>query len=124
MSERKALQVDPDRPIPDTNVFTSEETQKGYRLNKFAMSMVKPEVREAFLADEEKVLAKADLTDEERQLIRDRDWRAIIGDHGGNIYMIMKIGAVLGQGLYQIGAAQRGETYEEFLATRNAAGAR
>lgn len=124
MSDTTPPQVDPDRPIPDTNVFAADQTRKGYRLNKFAMSMVRPEVREAFLADEEKVLAEADLTDAERQLIRDRDWRAIIEDNGGNIYMIMKIGAVLGQGLYQIGAAQRGETYEEFLATRNAAGAR
>ena len=45
-------------------------------------------------------------------------------EHGGNIYMIIKIGAVIGHGLYQIGAHQRGETYEEFLSTRNAAGAR
>ena len=43
---------------------------------------------------------------------------------GGNIYMIIKIGTVTGHGLYQIGAHQRGETYEEFLATRNASGAR
>ncbi|NBP73293.1 MAG: protocatechuate 3,4-dioxygenase [Alphaproteobacteria bacterium] len=117
-------QVDKSRPIENTKVFTSEETQKGYRLNKFAMSMCKPENRKSFLADEEAVLAAADLTDVERQLIRDRDWRAIMDEHGGNIYMIMKIGAVIGEGLYQIGAHQRGETYEEFLATRNAAGAR
>ena len=74
--------------------------------------------------DEEAVLASADLEDVERQLIRDRDWRTIMNGHGGNIYMIMKIGAVTGHGLYQIGAHQRDETYEEFLATRNAAGAK
>lgn len=117
-------QVDKDRPIENTQVFDSEQTRKGYRLNKFAMSMTKAENREAFKADEEACLAKSDLTEQEKQLIRDRDWRAIMDEHGGNIYMIMKIGAVLGQGLYQIGAHQRGETYEEFLATRNASGAR
>ena len=117
-------QVDKSRPIENTIVFTAEETKRGYRLNKFAMSMCKPENREAFLEDEEAVLAAADLTQTERQLIRDRDWRAIIEEHGGNIYMIIKIGAVVGHGLYQIGAHQRGETYEEFLSTRNAAGAR
>ena len=119
-----AEQIDKSRPIENTRVFTSEESRRGYRLNKFAMSMCKPENREAFLADEESVLSAADLTDQERQLIRDRDWRAIMDKHGGNIYMIMKIGAVVGQGLYQIGAHQRGETYQEFLDTRNAAGAR
>lgn len=119
-----AKQVDPDRPIENTKIFDAEQAQLGYRLNKFAMSMVKAENREAFAADEEAFLAASDLTDEEKQLIRDRDWRAIMDEHGGNVYMIMKIGAVIGQGLYQIGAHQRGETYEEFLATRNAAGAK
>ena len=117
-------QVDKTRPIANTKVFAAEETQKGYRLNKFAMSMCKKENREEFLADEEAVLAAADLEEVERQLIRDRDRRAIMDEHGGNIYMIMKIGAVVGQGLYQIGAHQRGQTFEEFLATRNASGAK
>ena len=119
-----AKQLDSSRPIEDTNIFGAEQTRRGYRLNKFAMSLVKPDNREAFLADEEAALAASDLTQQEKQLIRDRDWRAILEDHGGNIYMIMKIGAVVGAGLYQIGAHQRGETYEEFLATRNAAGAK
>ena len=35
-------QVDPDRPIENTKVFDSEQAQLGYRLNKFAMSMVNP----------------------------------------------------------------------------------
>lgn len=119
-----AKQLDSSHPIEDTNIFDAKQARLGYRLNKFAMSLVKPENREAFLADEEAALAASDLTEQEKQLIRDRDWRAILEDHGGNIYMIMKIGAVVGAGLYQIGAHQRGETYEEFLATRNAAGAK
>lgn len=119
-----AKQVDSGRPIEDTKIFDAEQTQRGYRLNKFAMSMVKAANREAFIANEEAALLASDLTEEEKQLIRDRDWRAIMDEHGGNIYMIMKIGAVIGQGLYQIGAHQRGQTYEEFLATRNAAGAK
>lgn len=117
-------QIDKTRPIENTRIFDHAESRKGYRLNKLAMSMTKQENREAFKADEEAYMARFDLTETEKQLIRDRDWRAIIGEHGGNIYMIMKIGAVLGQGLYQIGAHQRGETYEEFLATRTASGAR
>ncbi len=119
-----AEQVDKSRPIANTKVFTDEETRRGYRLNKFAMSLCKPENRDSFKENEEAVLAASDLTEVEKQLIRDRDWRAIMGEYGGNIYMIMKIGAVIGQGLYQIGAHQRGQTYEEFLDTRNASGAR
>ena len=118
------LQIDKTRVIKDTKIFDHEETRRGYRLNKFAMSMTKAKNREAFKADEEAYMATWELTDLEKRLIRDRDWRAMMNDHGGNIYMIMKIGAVLGYGLYQIGAHQRGESYEEFLATRNASGAR
>ena len=119
-----AKQVDTERPIPDTRIFDGAESRLGYRLNKFAMSMTDAANREAFKADEEAYMALSDLTEVEKQVIRDRDWRAMMEEHGGNIYMIIKIGAVIGHGLYQIGAHQRGETYEEFLATRNASGAR
>ncbi len=117
-------QVDPDRPIGGTSIFDSTQTRRGYRLNKFAMSLVREENRRAFKEDEDAYMRGCGLTDEERRLVRERDWRRIIGEHGGNIYMIMKIGTVTGHGLYQIGAHQRGESYEEFLATRNASGAR
>ena len=119
-----ATQRDRSRKIPGTTVFDWRESHKGYRLNKFAMSFIKPENREAFKADEEAFMEKWGLSNQERQFLRDRDFRGLIDECGGNIYMIMKIGAVIGEGLYQIGAHQRGQTYEEFLATRNAAGAR
>ncbi len=117
-------QIDKTRAIEDTKIFDHEETRRGYRLNKFAMSMTKAENRAAFKADEEAYMAAWELGDDVKQALRDRDWRAIMDQHGGNIYMIMKVGAVLGHGLYQIGAHQRGQTYEEFLATRTASGAR
>jgi len=118
------VQVDKSRPIPDTRIFDGEESRRGYRINKFAMSLARAESREAFGADEEAYMEQWNLDPAERQAIRDRDWRTILTDLGGNIYMIIKIGTVTGHGLYQIGAHQRGETYEEFLATRNASGAR
>ena len=118
------IQVDRSRPIADTKIFDGEESRRGYRINKFAMSLAKAENREAFAADEEGYMARWELSADERDAIRERDWRRILGELGGNIYMIIKIGTVTGHGLYQIGAHQRGETYEEFLATRNASGAR
>jgi protocatechuate 4,5-dioxygenase alpha chain len=121
---RTMPQLDPSRPIPDTCVFDGARSHAGYRVNKFSMSMTAPENREAFKADAESYLSRFALTEPEKQCIRDRDWRRLIEEFGGNIYFVMKVGAVLGQGLYQIGAQQRGETYEQFLATRNASGAR
>ena len=117
-------QIDRNRPIENTTVFDGTESRKGYRLNRFAMSFTDPDNREAFKADEEAYMATFDLSEQERQFLRDRDFRGLIEQCGGNIYMIMKIGTCTGHGLYQIGAQQRGQTYEQFLATRNASGAR
>jgi hypothetical protein len=44
-------------------------------------------------------------------------------DAGMNIYFMIKIGSVTGNGLYKMGAQMRGESYDEFLATRNIRGA-
>jgi protocatechuate 4,5-dioxygenase alpha chain len=37
---------------------------------------------------------------------------------GGNVYVFLKIAATIGSNLIEVGAAMRGETVEEFLATR------
>ncbi len=119
-----SLQVDKSRPIPGTRVFDWRESRKGYRLNKFAMAFADEANREAFKADEEAFMERHGLNEQEKQYLRDRDFRGLIEDCGGLIYMIMKIGASTGHGLYHIGAQLRGETFEQFMATRNAKGAR
>ena len=64
------------------------------------------------------------LSDREKQYLRDRNFAGLIEECGGNIYMIMKIGTCTGHGLYHVGAQLRGESFEDFKATRNAKGAR
>lgn len=115
-------QWDPSRPIAGTSVFDGHQSRRGYRINQFCMSLASAENRTAFKADEEGYLARSKLTDEEKALVRARDFRAL-GEAGGNTYYMMKLGAVTGFGLYHIGAAMRGETYEQFLSTRNNKGA-
>ena len=117
-------QVDKSKEIPGTTIFGGSESRKGYRLNKFAMSFTTPSNREAFSADEEAYMEQWKLSDRERQFIRARDYRGLIEECGRNIYMIMKLGTCTGHGLYHVGAQLRGQTFEEFLATRNASGAR
>jgi len=63
-------------------------------------------------------MARFELTETERAMVRQRDFSGLL-EAGGNIYYLIKLGAVTGNGLYRIGARMRGETYEEFLATRN-----
>ncbi len=105
------------REIPGTHIFTGEAAQHGYRINKLSASLCQPENREAFRADEEAFMERFALTPEEKDMVRRRDWDAMIR-HGGSIYLIIKIGGVLGVSLIAMGAQMRGETVEQFLDTR------
>jgi protocatechuate 4,5-dioxygenase alpha chain len=103
--------------IPGTRVFTGEQSRRGYRLNKLAMSLTEPGNRERFLADEPAYLRQMGLDAAEQEIVRRRDWAAMV-ERGGNIYLLLKIAGTVGQTLLQMGAQMRGETLEEFMATR------
>jgi protocatechuate 4,5-dioxygenase, alpha chain len=106
------------RPIPETTIFDLRRSAHGYRLNKLCGSLCDPNNREAFKADEEGYMATFGLSAEEKNLIRKRDFAGLI-DAGLNIYFMLKLGSVTGNSLYRMGAQMRGESYEEFLSTRN-----
>jgi protocatechuate 4,5-dioxygenase alpha subunit len=110
------------RPIPDTSIFDLRLSRRGRRLNKLCAALCSPQEREAFKRDEEGFMSRFGLTEAERELIRRRDFQGLI-DAGTNIYLLLKIGSVTGNGLYKMGAQMRGENYEQFLATRNVKGA-
>ena len=102
--------------------FTLARSVKGYRLNKFLHALVEPAHRAKFLADPDGALAAADLTDEERRMVHDRDWRALIR-YGASFFVLEKLGAVVGVSNLHIYAAMRGQSLEDFQKTRNAPGA-
>lgn len=106
------------RPIPDTTVFDLRAARRGYRLNKLCGSLCAPANRDAFKRDEEAYMSRFDLTEDEKQLIRKRDFGGLI-EAGLNIYWMLKLGSVTGNSLYRMGAQMRGESYEQFLSTRN-----
>ena len=110
------------RPIPDTTIFDLRLSRRGYRLNQLCAALCSPQEREAFKRDEEAFMARFTLTDREKELIRKRDFQGLI-EAGCNIYFLLKIGSVTGTGLYKMGAQMRGESYEQFLATRPIRGA-
>jgi protocatechuate 4,5-dioxygenase alpha subunit len=110
--------------IPGTYVFDASRSRAGYALNKLAHSLTVRENRDSFRADEEAYMAKYDLTGAQRHAIRDRDWLRLMKECGGNIYYVYKIGAAVGDGLYNMGAQMRGQSFEEFLQTRSAKDAR
>jgi protocatechuate 4,5-dioxygenase alpha chain len=103
--------------IPGTYVFTGERSTRGYAVNKLASSLISAANRAAFLNDEAAYMARFSLTAAEQEMVRQRDWGELV-KHGGNIYLLLKIAGTLGSSLLAMGAQMRGETLEQFLATR------
>lgn len=104
--------------LSGTYPYTLERSVKTYRLNKFLHGMVDPAHRGAFRQDEEASYRRAGLSEEERDLLRRRDWRGLI--HYGCIFFgLEKLGAVVGVSNLHIYAAMRGESLEAFQKTRN-----
>jgi protocatechuate 4,5-dioxygenase alpha subunit len=106
------------KPIADTSIFDLRTSRRGYRLNRMCGSLCSAANREAFKRDEEAYMSQFSLSEEEKALIRSRDFAGMIRA-GMNIYFMLKIGSVTGNSLYRMGAQMRGESYEAFLATRN-----
>ncbi|MBA4328177.1 MAG: protocatechuate 3,4-dioxygenase [Polaromonas sp.] len=104
--------------IADTDVFDLAMSWRGYRINKMCNALTQPVNREACKQDEEAFMASHGLTEEEKCLVRARDFSGLLAA-GGNIYFLLKLGVVTGNGLYYMGAKMRGESYEQFLDTRN-----
>ncbi len=110
------------KPIPDTSIFDLRLSRRGKRLNRMCAALCSPAEREAFKRDEEKFMDRFFLNEQEKNLVRQRDFRGLI-DAGMNIYLMLKVGSVTGNSLYRMGAQMRGESYEAFLKTRNISGA-
>jgi protocatechuate 4,5-dioxygenase alpha subunit len=104
--------------IPDTSIFDLRLSRRGKRLNRMCGALCSPAERDAFKRDEEAFMARFSLTEDEKNLIRQRDFKGLI-EAGMNIYAMLKVGSATGNSLYRMGAQMRGESYEEFLKTRN-----
>jgi protocatechuate 4,5-dioxygenase alpha chain len=76
--------------IPGTRVFTAARARKGYWLNQFAMSLMKPENRERWKANERAYLAEWKMSDAQKEAVLARDYNAML-ELGGNIYFLSKI---------------------------------
>ena len=116
--QKMKKQLEGAEALKGTYPFTHASSLKAYRINKFLHEMIRPAHREAFLRDPEAAFAEAGLSDEEKELIRQRNWRGMI-HYGVIFFMLEKLGAVVGVSNLHIYAAMRGETLDEFLKTRN-----
>ena len=99
--------------LPGTIVFDADRAREGYHLNMFCMSMMKPENRAAFKANERAYLDRWPMTEEQKQVILRRDWNGMLA-LGGNIYFTAKLAATDGLSFQQIAAKMSGSTQEEY----------
>ena len=103
--------------LPGIVPFDELRSRRGYRLNQFLVSMRSAAMRDAFVRDPEACMAAHNLTDRERQLLRDKDFDAML-DYGASIYALGKVSQLLGTDLVGIGARSRGESREAFVGDR------
>ena len=99
--------------VPGTTIFDAEQSRKGYWLNQFCMSLMKPENRARFKAGEKPYLDEWAMTEEQKQAVMSRDLNRCIG-LGGNIYFLAKIGATDGKSFQQMAGSMTGMSETEY----------
>ncbi len=117
------VQLEGIEDIPGTYVFDVRVARRRLKLNRLLWTLRTPELRERFRADEAAVCAEFGLDAEEAALLRDRDWLGLVRI-GANFFALEKFARLVGISNLEIYARQRGETFDEFMATRRVPDAR
>ncbi len=107
--------------IPGTRIYTTHRAREGYWLNQFAMSLMKPENRERWKADERAYLADWTLTDAQKDAVLVRDYNRLL-ELGGNIYYLAKIFSTDGLSFVQAVSTMTGMSVEDYQAMMIAGG--
>ena len=102
-------------------VFDLERSSKGLRLNRFLHDLIREDRRKLLLEKPED--AMRGLSDEEKDMVRRLDWKAM-QDYGASFFCLEKLARTKGVSNPQMVAHFRGESLEAFLKTRRVPGAR
>jgi len=103
--------------LEGTYPFTLARSQANLRINTFLHELVKPAHRARFVSDFDALASEWGLSDEEKDLIAQRKWIEMVR-RGVSFFVLEKMAAVLGVSNPEVYAAFRGQTLEQFLATR------
>lgn len=106
--------------LQGTYLFNHARSHANLRINRFLHALVRPEHRTRFLNDFDALAREHGLSEEEKELIRNRKWIEMIR-RGVIFFVLEKMAAVLGVSNPEVYAAFRGETLEQFQATRKVA---
>ena len=103
--------------LDGTYPFDVARSVERIRINRFFWNLTQPAWRERFVADEGALYREAGLTAGEAALVQARDWLGLV-KYGANFFVLEKALRVLKTTNLHAYAQMRGETFEEFLATR------
>ena len=118
MSGRQQLRSN---DIPGTIVFTGELARKGFGLNQFCMSLMKPENRGRFKSDERAYLNDWPLDAAQKDAVVARDYGRML-ELGGNIFFVLKLAATDGKSTQSVAASLAGQSVEDYAAMMRAGG--
>jgi protocatechuate 4,5-dioxygenase, alpha chain len=107
--------------IPGTTVFNAKRSRQAYHLHKFCMSLMTPENREAFRADERGYLDKFRMSEAQKLAVLGRDFNRLI-DLGGNIYFLVKLSNTDGWSAQRAVGSMTNLTPDEYAAMMRAGG--
>jgi protocatechuate 4,5-dioxygenase alpha chain len=114
MSPDKQETPRPYDDVPGTTVFDERMARKGYHLNQFCMSLMKPENRERFREDNRAYLDEWKMSADQKQAVVDRDYNRMLS-LGGNIYFLAKIFSSDGLSFQYAASTMTGISEEEYL---------
>ncbi len=106
-----------------TYLFDLATSARTLRLNRFLHGLTLRGNRALFKGDPDAAFEKAGLSAEERRMVRELDWAALMR-YGASFFCLEKLGRVKGVSNPEMVAGFRGETLEDFLKTRRVPGAR
>ncbi|MEI6419573.1 MAG: protocatechuate 4,5-dioxygenase subunit alpha [Sphingomonadales bacterium] len=107
--------------IPGTRVYTAKRARAGYHLNQFCMSLMTPDNRARWKADEAAYLADWPLTDDQKAALLARDYNRLL-DLGGNIYFLAKVFSTDGLSFLQAVSTMTGMSVADYQAMMIAGG--
>lgn len=99
--------------IPGTRIYTAARARKGYWINQFAMSLMKPENRARFKADEKAYLDEWAISDAAKEALLARDYNRLL-DLGGNVYFLSKLFSADGLSFAEAVSTMTDMTFPEY----------
>lgn len=107
--------------IAGTHVYDTQMSSRGRALNKMFFSLKDAGNRERFSADEAAYCDGYNLSEEQKRVVLERDWKAMT-EIGASIFYIIKLAAIDRKSMQDLGAVFSGMSVEAFIGELNAGG--